>query len=250
MLMPFLVVCPLVGLAGFVDAIAGGGGLISLPAYLMAGLPPHMCLGTNKLSSCMGTALATVRFALRGFIDWRGALPCVACALVGSALGAQSALLISDEVLRWVMLAVVPLTALYVLRPKSLRPPEDPRHARQAVGICALISVCIGFYDGIYGPGTGTFLMLGFMTVAKLGLNESAGITKAVNLTTNIAALTVFLLNGQVWLLLGLTAGLFNMLGAWLGVTLFTGKGIKVVKPIILVVLVVFFVKMLVELLA
>ena len=116
----FLIVCPLVALAGFVDSIAGGGGLISLPAYLISGLPVHACIATNKLSSSMGTTVATVSYARSGFIDWRLALPCSAAALAGAALGANIALLISDAVFRAIMLVVLPLTALYVLRKKEL----------------------------------------------------------------------------------------------------------------------------------
>ena len=248
-LVPFLIVCPLTFLAGFVDAIAGGGGLISLPAFLMAGLPPHMCLATNKMSSCMGTALATVRFALMGYIRGTRVVPCVLCALGGAALGARVALALSAEVLTWVMLVMVPLTAIYVLRPKSLQEKEGALPPRREMAVAALVAFTMGAYDGFYGPGTGTFMMIGFMTLAHLPLNEAAGLTKATNLSTNLAALVVFLLHGQVWLLLGLMAGLFNMAGAWLGVSLFASKGLKAVKPVIVTVLVIFMIRMLAELL-
>ena len=99
-LLPFIIACPLAFLAGVVDAIGGGGGLISLPGFIMAGLPMHMVLGTNKLSSCMGTSLATFRFWRQGLIQWRRALPCAVCGLVGSAKGANLALLIDDGELR------------------------------------------------------------------------------------------------------------------------------------------------------
>ena len=102
----FFIVCPLVFLAGFADAVAGGGGLISLPAYLMAGLPVHTAIGTNKLSSAMGTAMAVGRFSRQGYIPWKGAALYVACALVGSAGGARLALLLDDEVFRTVMLVI------------------------------------------------------------------------------------------------------------------------------------------------
>ena len=247
-IIPFLIVCPLTMLAGFVDAIAGGGGLISLPAFFMAGLPAHTAIATNKMSACMGTALATGRFIKQGFVNWKIALPCAALALIGSALGAKLALAISDEALRWIMLIVVPITAAYVMRPKSMQPGNHSLPLKRAVAIAAVIAFGIGIYDGFYGPGTGTFLMLAFTSVVGLAVNEANGATKIVNLTTNVSALVVFLMHGQVWLLLGIVGGLFNMIGAWLGVNLFNGKGLKAVKPVMLVVLTIFFLKTLAEL--
>lgn len=118
--MEFLIVCPLVFLAGFVDAIAGGGGLISLPAYLIAGLPVHTAIGTNKLSSGMGTAVATWRFWQKGYIPVKEALAGILLALAGSWTGAKIALMIDDSVFRIIMLFVLPLTAIYVMCNKSM----------------------------------------------------------------------------------------------------------------------------------
>lgn len=246
----FLIVCPLVFVAGFIDAIAGGGGLISLPAYLIAGLPVHTALGTNKMSSCMGTALATLRYARHGFVEVRRSLCCAAVALVGSACGANLALLIDDRVFKIIMLVVVPLTALYVMNRRGLEERTPKLPAGTTLALCMAVSLALGVYDGVYGPGTGTFLMLLFMGAARLGLDEAAGTCKVVNLTTNVAALTVFLLHGTTWVALGLVAGLFNMAGAWLGSGCFMGKGVRAVRPVMLVVLAIFFVKLLGDLLA
>lgn len=245
----FLIVCPLVFVAGFVDAIAGGGGLISLPAYLISGLPVHTALGTNKMSSCMGTALATLRYALKGFVDLRRAALCVLFALAGSVTGARIALLLDDVVFRVVMLVIVPATAAYVMFHKGLADVKEPLAPRKTLVLCAVISLVMGAYDGFYGPGTGTFLVLAFMGIAHLGLDEATGTCKVVNLATNVAALAVFLTSGTVWAALGLTAGLFNMAGAWLGVNCFVGKGVRIARPIMIVVLAVFFVKLLYDLL-
>ena len=111
-LMHFLIVCPLVFLAGFVDAVAGGGGLISLPAYMIAGLPVHFAIGTNKLSSGMGTTLATARFAKNGYIAWKNALLCIVTALIGSSLGAKLALQLDDYYFKRLILVILPCTAL------------------------------------------------------------------------------------------------------------------------------------------
>ena len=199
-LLHFLIVCPLVFLAGFVDAVAGGGGLISLPAYMMCGLPVHMAIATNKMSSAMGTALATWRYAANGFINWKLAPLCIICAFIGSAGGANLALLISENALRAMLLFILPLTALYVMRSQSLAgktPTAAPGQTNQQriMLLAALAALFIGVYDGFYGPGTGTFLILLLVGLAKMPLTQANGLTKVINLTTNLAALLVFLLN-------------------------------------------------------
>ncbi len=246
-ILPFLIACPLVFIAGAVDAIAGGGGLIALPAYFMAGLPVHTALGTSKLSSCMGTTLATYRFAKQGYIKAKRALPCVIAAIIGAWIGANIALLISDDILRIVMMIIIPLTALYLLRSHAMEITTQSPTSLNNIVLCAAIALSLGAYDGFYGPGTGTFLMLAFSGIAHLHLHDAAGTTKAVNLATNLSALAVFLISGQVWLLLGIVAGLFNMAGAWIGVKLFTNKGTRVVKPLMLTVLAIFLIKTIVE---
>ncbi len=247
LLVTFLIVCPLAALAGFVDAIAGGGGLISLPAFFMAGLPAHTAVATNKLSSTMGTTLATVRLAMKGFLKPRLVVGPVVAGLTGSAIGATLNLLISDDILRIVMLVVLPLTALYLVRPHSMEESEVRLPFGKTVVIATAIALLIGMYDGFYGPGTGTFLLLLLAGVAKMTLGDAAGTTKAVNLSTNIAALVVFLVNGQVYILLGLVAGVCNMVGNYVGVSLFSSRGTKIVKPIMLCVISIFLVKTLLE---
>lgn len=246
----FLIVCPLVCLGGFVDAVAGGGGLISLPAYLIAGIPPHMSIATNKLSSAMGTTLTTYRYARKGFIPWRQAVICVCFAFVGSSMGAKLALKISAEVFTVLMLIILPLVALYVLRGKALSAEGlEPRSKGQTLMISSLAALLVGCYDGFYGPGTGMFLMLALTGLAHMDITKANGVTKAINLTTNLSALVVFLLNGKVLLTLGLVAGAFGILGNYLGTHLFIQGGVKFVKPVILIVLVIFFVKVLLQVL-
>ena len=245
----FLIVCPLIGIAGFIDSIAGGGGLISLPAYLISGLPVHTCIATNKLSSSMGTAVATGKYALSGYIDWHLAVFCAAASLLGAALGANIALLIPDSVFRILMLFILPLTALYVLRKKNLFS-EDQVHAMSFIRLAAvssLIALALGLYDGFYGPGTGTFLILLLTRFAHMDLHRANGITKVINLSSNLSSLTVYLLSGQVLMPLGLCAGLFSILGNYLGSRCFTQKGASIARPVILLVLCIFFVRTVLE---
>ncbi len=244
----YLIVCPLIFLGGFVDAIAGGGGLISLPAYLLAGLPVHMSIGTNKISSAMGTTVTTVKFWRDGYIRPRLCLTCAVFALAGSAAGANLALLVDDYVFRIILLVVLPLTAIYVFRSKGLDAGgKKPLPVGKTTLICCGLALLIGVYDGFYGPGTGTFLLLLLTGLAHLTLNDAAGATKVINLSTNIAALATYLANGQVLLPLGLTAGLFGIAGNYMGARCFSSQGSRIAKPLIVTVLCIFFVKVVYE---
>lgn len=246
-LMHFLIVCPLVFLAGFIDAVAGGGGLISLPAYMIAGFPVHFAIGTNKLSSGMGTLIATARFAKSGYIAWKNAILCIITALIGSSIGAKLALRIDDYYFKCLMLVILPCTACYIMFGKPFVGEKEAFPLRKIIMFSACIALIIGIYDGFYGPGTGTFLLLLLTGVAHMGLKEANGITKAINLTTNITALTVYLMNGKVIFLLGLVAGVFSIAGNYLGTKCFDKGGAKFVRPVMIVVLVIFFVKTLSE---
>ena len=244
----YLIICPLVLIAGFIDAIAGGGGLITLPAYLISGLPAHSAIATNKLSSSMGTATATLSYALDGFIPWKLALPCAAFAIAGSNAGAHLSLLMDESVLKIVMLFLLPVTAFVVLKSKSFSGENERPKTTSTYVISASVALVLGAYDGFYGPGTGTFLILLLTVFSHLKLTEANGVTKVINFSSNIAALTVFLLNGQVLVPLGLTAGVFSIIGNRLGTRAFSKKGAVIAKPVMLTVLVIFFVKVAVEL--
>lgn len=246
----YLIVCPLVFLAGYIDAVAGGGGLVSLPAYLISGLPPHYAIATNKLSSAMGTTLTTVRYAKDGFIPWKQALFCVVFALIGSACGARLALLLDDGVFKIIMLFIIPITAVYVFKSKALVCEKPPLSFKKTTVLSCAVALVIGAYDGFYGPGTGTFLLLLLTALAHMPLTTANGITKAINLTTNITALAVFILSDKVLYPLGLAAGLFSIAGNFLGAKHFEKGGGKSVKPVMIVVLTVFFIKVLYEVLA
>lgn len=245
----FLIVCPLVFLAGFVDSIAGGGGLISLPAYLAAGVSPHMALGTNKLGSAMGTVISTVRFAKRGFIKWKLSLGAAVCALLGSFIGSNLSLLASEKLLVGMMLVALPVVAFYVLKNKDMGDNEytGTLPGRQVLVISLTAAFVIGAYDGFYGPGTGTFLLLILTGLARMDLRTASGTTKVINLSSNIAALATFLINGKVLLPLGLTAGLFCIAGHYIGSGMVVKSGRKVVRPVVLVVLLCLFVKIVKE---
>ena len=243
----FCIVCPLLFLAGLVDSIGGGGGLISLPAYLFAGLPVHMAIATNKLSSAFGTSLAAARFIRRGFVRLRLAVPSVAAAMLGSSLGAKLSLTVSEAVMKYILFAVLPIAAVIVMNRRLFR--DDGKRAPALDGktltVCILSAFVIGMYDGFYGPGTGTFLIISFTVFAGMTIHSANAQAKVINLTTNITSLTVFLLNGQVLIPLGLAGAVCNMAGSWVGSGLAISKGTRIVRPVILLVLLLLLVKIL-----
>ena len=248
-LLQYLIICPLVGLAGFVDAIAGGGGLISLPAYMIAGVPAHAAIATNKMSACMGATIAAGKYAKNGYIPWKTAIPSVVFAILGSSLGARFALLISDYWFKRLILVVLPLTAIYIYRGKAVAREKEPLPLWQTMVIGSVVAFVIGVYDGFYGPGTGVFLILLLTGLAHYGLREANGLCKAINWTTNVSSLTVYLLNARVLLPLGIVAGCFSIVGSYLGAKTFEKKGAQSVKPLMLIVVAIFFVKVLLEIL-
>ena len=235
-------------LAAFVDGIAGGGGLISVPAYLFAGLPVHLALGTNKLSSALGTAVSAGRYVRSGFVDWKLGIPSILLALIGAHLGTRLQLALDERYLKWLLLIVLPVAAMIVLRQRTL--PEGKREiapGKQAAIVMAA-SLVIGAYDGFYGPGAGTFLILIFSQLGKMELRTALGNVKLVNLASNVGALFTSLINGKVFLVLGLIGAVSSVLGHYLGSGMAIKDGSKIVRPIILLVLALLAVKVLSEL--
>lgn len=246
-----LIVCPLVFLAGLVDSIAGGGGLISLTSYLLAGLPAHTALGTNKLSSSIGTVVATIRMAKGGFVNWKLAIPAALGALAGSAIGARLALLTPDGIFQILMVIALPIVAFAIMRKRTLDAPTDREiSARRQLAIVVAASMLIGGYDGFYGPGTGTFMLLAFTSFAGLSTKEASGEVRVANLASNVAALVTFLTHGAVWIQLGLIAAVFSIAGNYIGSGLVMKDGSKIVRPIVIVVLGLLFVKVIFDLMA
>ena len=243
-MLDYLIVCPLVFLAGFVDAVAGGGGLISLPAYMMVGLNPIDAIGTNKFSASCGTLVATMRYSRCGYIRWRELVPAIVTALIGSWIGARLALLMDNEIFKIIMLIILPITAFFVLNKRTLSKYRCPYHGGKTMTIIAILALMMGAYDGFYGPGTGTFLMLMLVGIAHVNLQEAVGTTKVINLSTNLASLSVYLVHGKVLFPLALVAAVFGVAGNFIGARYFTKKGAGFVKPIIVFVLAIFFVKL------
>jgi len=244
----FLIICPAVFAAGFIDAIAGGGGLITLPAYLIIGLPSYNAIATNKLSSAMGTVVSTGEFIKDGYVNWKTAVFCAMCSLVGSMIGSNLALLIPEKIFSIVMVVLLPFIAFYVLKNKSFETDKTPFSPLKTLIICLICAFFVGMYDGFYGPGTGTFLLILLTGVARISLKEAAGNTKIMNLTSNVTALVVFIINRKVIWTLGLVAGVFSIAGHFLGAKVFVKNGTKIARPIVICVLSLLFAKIIYEL--
>lgn len=233
----FAIVCPLLFLAGFIDAIGGGGGLISLPAYLLAGLPVHNAIATNKLSNACGTALATWKYIRQGLVNWKLAVPTVLAAMAGSFCGARTSLAVEEGVMENLLLFVLPAAAFIVLRSGRFSEEGELILDRRTWATALVSAAAVGFYDGFYGPGTGTFLIIAFTAFAHVPLKKANAHAKVINLTTNLTSLAVFLTGGQVLFALGAAGAVCNMAGNLLGAELALKRGAKVTKPVILIVL-------------
>ena len=236
-----LVVCPLVFLAGFVDSVAGGGGLISLPAYLLVGLPAHTAAGTNKVVACIGTTFAAGKYIRSGNVRIKLALLAAAGALAGSYLGTKAAVHLDDGTLKLVILCALPLVAVFMALKKDFgredsRPPKAWTKKQEAA-LCAAIGLVIGCYDGLVGPGTGTFLMLAFTAVLGFDLLKATGCAKVANLASNVASAIVWLINGSVLLPIVLPAAVFGAAGNLLGARYAIKGGSKKIRGMAFAVL-------------
>ena len=240
-----LLICVGVFLASFMDAIAGGGGIISVPTYLMAfhNIPTYYALGTNKLSSGIGTIFSTARFIRQGYVRWKLFTPSIAFALTGSMCGTWLQLHTPDKVLKYLLLLVLPVVAVVTLRNRSW--PDEPGEisfAAQAAIVWSA-SFVIGGYDGYYGPGTGTFLMIIFIRLAKLDTRNAAGGVKVINLSSNLGSLFTSLVSGYVYIGVGLISALASIAGHYLGAGLAIKNGSRIVRPTVILVLILLTIK-------
>ncbi len=243
----WIVLAACVYFAGVVDSLAGGGGLITLPAYMAAGLPAPLLLGTNKLGSAIGTTASCVNYQRRHKLDLRGLLPAIVLAMAGSVVGAHIGARLSAANLRALLLLALPAITLFMyLRPAYGAEDVSHRHpsaklARRA----ALIAAPVGAYDGFFGPPTGTFFALLLVRVCGYDLVGATARAKFLNLATNVAALVTFLWFGRVDYKVGLTMGAASLCGHWTGSHYGATRGARVIRPAVIVVCTALFFKLL-----
>jgi uncharacterized membrane protein YfcA len=223
-------------LAGAVDAIAGGGGLIMVPALLAAGLPPHLALGTNKGQSLFGSLAASIRYGRAGLVDWSIARATFPMAFLGSLAGAALVLVIPPSVLRPVVLILLVAAAVLVtvVRPRGLGAPHlSKRRAWIRAGLIALV---IGTYDGFFGPGAGTFFIAGFVALLGLSMARASADAKVANFASNLAAAAIFAQRGVVIWAIALPMAAGQLLGGFLGAHVAVRRGDRLIRAAFLAV--------------
>jgi uncharacterized membrane protein YfcA len=221
--------------AGFIDAIAGGGGLITLPALLWAGLPPVQALATNKLQGSFGTLSASLHFIFDGKILRGNLLPLITATFLGALSGTLMVQILPDELVRKTVPVLLILFALYFLF--SPRISDEDAHQRLSIRLFAIaLCIPIGFYDGFFGPGTGSFFVMAIVALLGYNLTHATGITKILNLTSNLTALLFFTLGGHVVWQLGLILGIAQAAGAWLGAKAAIRHGAAIIRPLLVII--------------
>jgi len=240
--------CGAAFVAGLVDAIAGGGGLVALPALLAAGLPPHIALGTNKGQAVFGATASAISFWRRGMVDRDRAAVGFLAGFAGSALGAWGVLAVPLRPLRVVVIALLLIAAAVVLARRNVE--ARPRALGAGARIAALVGIALvlGAYDGFFGPGTGSMLVVAFAIVFGDALTRASGNAKIVNLASNVAAMLLFARHGVVVWSIALPMAAANALGATTGAHLAVRNGDRLVRSVVLVVVAAIVVKLAVDL--
>lgn len=233
-------------IAGFVDAIAGGGGLLTVPALLAAGLPPAQALATNKLQGSFGSLAAALHFLRAGYVSLREMRLAILCTFIGAGLGAVAVQVIAHGVLAHVVPVLLILATLYFV----FSPRVSDVHGERRIGDAAfalLIGGSVGFYDGFFGPGTGSFFVLGYIGLLGLSARVATARTKVLNFTSNFAALLIFIAGGKVVWAVGLPMAVGQFIGGRLGAGVVIGAGARVVKPMLVAVSLLLTVKVVLE---
>ena len=220
--------------AGFIDSIAGGGGLIVIPALLFSGVPPLYALGTNKLQSVFGTGVALRNYWRSGLVDWRSNRLTVMLVFAGAVAGALTVQLIRTKVLNLIVPILLIAAAIYILL--SPRMTDDDAHHRVTADGYAPIGSAIGFYDGFFGPGAGTFYTTTLVALRGYGLTRATALTKLVNLTSASASLLLFALGGHLAWLLGLCMAVGSMIGSWIGSHSALRFGARLIRPLLVTI--------------
>jgi uncharacterized membrane protein YfcA len=218
-------------LTGFIDAIAGGGGLIMMPALLFAGVPPIEALGTNKLQSMFGTATAFRNFAAKRLVDWRDHKGTLVLVFAGASIGVIAVQSIDPGALRLIIPLLLVAVALYVI--VSPRMGDEDAHQRVGARGYGPVAGLIGAYDGFFGPGTGSFFTTTLVGLRGLGLTRATALTKLFNLTSNIASVLFFALGGKILWLLGLSMAGGAMLGGYVGSHTAMRFGATLIRPLL-----------------
>ncbi|WOH37632.1 TSUP family transporter [Thalassotalea fonticola] len=242
-----LLTLSLVGLiAGFIDAIAGGGGLLTVPVLLSSGLPPHIALGTNKLAACFSSFTASVTFYRKKLFNPLFWFSAAVATIFGAVIGTIIVNFVSADLINKLLPIIILLCALYTLCSKSALS-ESASFPKPSVLIKIKQSIqgfVLGFYDGFAGPGTGTFWTVSSLALYKMNILLSSGLSRSMNFISNFTSLLIFIYFGQVNFLLGLAMGIFMIIGSWIGAHSAIRYGSKFIRPIFITVVMVMAIKL------
>ncbi len=220
-------------LAGFVDSIAGGGGIITVPVLLAAGLPPHVALATNKLGSSFGSFTASMNFIRKGLLTFKEVYIGVIFTFIGAIIGTKTILLINTDILNKIIPVMLAIIFVYtLLNPKFGRLDKTSRLKKPLFFL--IFGLLIGFYDGFFGPGTGTFWTIALVVLMGLNLKKATATTKVMNFTSNLASLGMFIIGGQVLFFIGILMGMGQMIGAYVGSSMVVKKEVTFIRTFFL----------------
>lgn len=223
-------------LASFVDSIAGGGGLISVPAYFMIGFPPHFTLGTNKFSATCGTLVSTLRFAKSGKTDNNILKILLPFSFLGGATGVYIVLLVDSAILKPLVLVMILAVGLYSFFAKSVGIEDNfTGPTKETLIIGSIFAFVMGFYDGFFGPGAGSFIIFGLIKIYGFDFVRASGNAKAMNFISNFTSLIMFAIGGKIYYIMGIPMAIFMVFGAYVGSRLAIKKGAKIIRPIFII---------------
>ncbi|HEX2867930.1 MAG TPA: TSUP family transporter [Ignavibacteriales bacterium] len=218
-------------IAGLVDSIAGGGGLITLPVLLSVGFPPHMALGTNKFQSSFGSFTSSYYYVRKGGVSLKSALPGIVFTLLGAALGSWSVQQVSSTILQYIIPCLLIAIVIYTFISPNLG--EMDKHPRMKhMAFFFTFGLILGFYDGFFGPGVGSFWAISFVVMLGFNLTKATGYTKVMNFTSNIVSFLVFIAGGFVMFTAGIAMAAGQILGSRIGAGLVVKRGTKFIRPI------------------
>ncbi|MBR2834694.1 MAG: sulfite exporter TauE/SafE family protein [Coriobacteriales bacterium] len=245
-----VLLCAASFLAGLIDAISGGGGLISLPTFMAVGFPAHYIMGTSQCSTIPGCVIALIQFALKKKIHWPSAIICIPACMVGAFLGARLNIITPEHILRIIMIVLVPIVAVVVLSKHDIGAENrvDTLSPKRLVITNILIGLILGTYQGFYGAGSGTFLLLAFALADRLDLVTASGNVKAVVTFSSVVATATYVAEGLIAWDFVVAITIFNAAGAFFGARLALTKGAKVIRPMFIAVLTILFLSVAVEL--
>ena len=230
-------------LAGFVDSIAGGGGIIAVPVLMASGMPPHVALATNKLQGSFGSFTASLNYTKKGLVKpkevWQGVL----FTFIGASIGTMSILVMDASLLsRIIPLLLIAIFIYTIFAPKVGE--SDRHHVLKPTIFYLIFGVSLGFYDGFFGPGTGAFWTIAIVTLLGLNLKSATAQTKIMNFTSNVVSLGVFILGGKILWTVGILMGVGQILGAYLGSNLVVKKEVKFIRTFFLTIVAITIIKL------